>query len=84
MKNFSENFSKPVTLTLAIDPASIKDHQRTAIFYYDEAKKEWLEVGGIISGNQISAEVDHFTKYAVLAVDQPFNENVNLSDISGH
>ncbi len=83
MKNFSENFSKPVTLTLTFDPASMKDNQRAAIFYYDEAKKEWVEVGGIIIGNRISAEVDHFTKYAVLAVDQPFNENIKLRDISG-
>jgi hypothetical protein len=84
LKNFSENFSKPITLNFTFDPTSIKDNQRAAVFYYDEAKKEWVEVGGIARGNQISAEVDHFTKYAVLAVDSPSNVEVNLSDISRH
>ncbi|WP_052736998.1 S-layer homology domain-containing protein [Paenibacillus algorifonticola] len=84
LKNFTENFKKPVTLTLTFDPAKLKDNQRAAIFYYDEGKKGWVEIGGIVKGNQISVEVDHFTKYAVLAVDKPSNEEVKLSDISGH
>jgi hypothetical protein len=91
----AEDFSKPVTLTFAFDAASLKSNQRPSVFYFDEAKKEWVEVGGIVNGNHIKVEVNHFKKFAVFAVDQasdvPINEKptdtkptINFSDISGH
>ncbi|WP_028548043.1 cadherin-like beta sandwich domain-containing protein [Paenibacillus sp. UNC451MF] len=86
LKNFSENFSNPVTLTFTFNPASLKNNQTAAVFYYDEVKKVWVEVkGSKINGNKISVEVDHFTKYAVFAVDSAAPiPTVNLSDITGH
>lgn len=83
LKNFPENFSKPVTLTFAFDSASLSGNQKPSVFYYDETKKEWVEVGGKVNGNQISVEVDHFTKFAVFAVGQA-DTNTKFSDISGH
>lgn len=96
LKNFSENFSKPVKLTLTFDSASLKSNQTVAVFYYDEVKKAWVKVeGGIIKDNQIAVEVTHFTKYAVLVVDKitglpvidkPTNPTTEIivGDISGH
>jgi hypothetical protein len=95
LKNFLENFSKPVTLTFAFDKASLKSGQQPAVCYYDEVKKSWVKVGGTVNGDHIKVEVDHFTKFAVFAVDQasivppkdPSTDTkptINLSDISGH
>jgi hypothetical protein len=97
LKNFPENFSKPVTLMMTFDPTTVESGQTVAIFYYDEAKKIWVKVeGGKINGNWISADVDHFTKFAVLVVDEktglPITEeptteettDVKFSDIAGH
>lgn len=92
LKNFPENFSKPVKLFLTFDTASLKGNQTVAVFYYDEVKKLWVEVeGGIVKENQITVDVDHFTKFAVFVVDNdtgmPVNNKpleVNISDISGH
>ncbi|MCD9026436.1 InlB B-repeat-containing protein [Cohnella silvisoli] len=88
LKNFSENFSKPVTLTFAFDPASLKRNQKAAVFYFDEVKKVWVEVGGKVNGNYITVDVNHFTKYAVLAIgpmeEAPTGQPIVLSDISGH
>ncbi|WP_239615574.1 S-layer homology domain-containing protein [Cohnella mopanensis] len=101
LKNFPENFGKPVTLTLKFDATKIKHGQTVAIFYYDEAKKTWVKVeGGKIKGDRISADVNHFTKFAVLVVDEKTGlpvadqststetteptAEVKLSDISGH
>ncbi|WP_080835080.1 InlB B-repeat-containing protein [Cohnella massiliensis] len=93
LKTSSENFKKPVTLILAFDPARLKEHQIPVVFYYDEAKKEWVEItGGKIEGNRIAVEVDHFTKFAVFAVDQPAAEpaqeaaepGIVFSDMAGH
>jgi tripartite motif-containing protein 71 len=82
MKNFPENFNKPVTLTFLFDPASLKSDQKASVFYYDEEKKSWVEVGGTVNGNHISVEVNHFGIYTVLAVGQA--PEVSFSDISGH
>jgi hypothetical protein len=91
LKNFPDNFIKPVTLIFVFDPASLKSNQRASVFYYDEVKKVWVEVGGKVNGNHISVEVNHFTKYAVLAVggeaEEPTSDTnpaLNFSDISGH
>ncbi|WP_130616198.1 S-layer homology domain-containing protein [Cohnella abietis] len=71
LKNFTENFDKSVTITMLFDPLKLKSGQTVAIFYYDEVKKTWVKVeGGKISKDRISAEVNHFTKFAVLVVDE--------------
>ncbi|WP_179097628.1 S-layer homology domain-containing protein [Paenibacillus sp. FSL H7-0331] len=88
LKNFPENFNNPITLTFVFDPVSLNHNQTAGVFYYDEVKKVWVEVpGSKINGNQISVEVNHFTKYAVFAVDLVAEKpipDVNLSDITLH
>lgn len=94
LKNFTEKFLKPITLTLTFDPKTLSENQTAVLFYYDEANKVWVEIGGKVSGDRITAEVDHFTKFAVFAVDNKVelnpeskpeeNVEVKLSDIQGH
>ncbi|MBH5318305.1 S-layer homology domain-containing protein [Paenibacillus sp. GSMTC-2017] len=85
LKNITENFSKKVTLKLTFDPTKVGANQKPVIFYYDEVKKVWVEVaGGTVSGNQITVEVDHFTKFAVFAIDKTIEPTVSFSDIAGH
>ncbi|MGG4093635.1 Ig-like domain-containing protein [Paenibacillus lautus] len=96
LTNVSGNFSKPVKLTLAYDAASLKSDQTAAVFYFDEVKKAWVKVeGGMKQANDISVEVNHFSKYAVLVVNKangmpvvdkttdPTTE-ISFTDISGH
>ncbi|MEC0368930.1 S-layer homology domain-containing protein [Paenibacillus chibensis] len=83
-KNFAENFNSPITLTFAFDPSFIQDQQEAAVFYYDEANKNWVKVGGKVVGNKITVDVNHFTKFAVLATQQTTTINVNVNDIAGH
>ncbi|MNO21284.1 Endo-1,4-beta-xylanase A precursor [compost metagenome] len=96
LKNFPENFSKPVKLTLTFDPTRLESNQALAVFYYDEVKKAWVKVeGGVINGNQITVQINHFAKYAVLVVDKTREEpiiqkptdpttEITFSDLSGH
>jgi hypothetical protein len=88
LKNFSENFNKPVTLTFVFDKAKWSSEQTVTVNYFDEVKKEWVEVpGGKINENNISVEVNHFTKYGVFVVGQSTTvptPTMNLSDITGH
>lgn len=82
LKNFKDNFKKPILLTLKFDTSKIKEGQHASIFYYDETEKVWVEIGGQVDQDLISAEVDHFTKFTVLAVDDV--KVPSLSDIAGH
>lgn len=83
LKNFTENFHIPIKISIQFDPAKLKADQTVAIYYYDEDKQEWVEVeGGVVDGNRISVDVDHFTKFAVFAVNK--KPAVSFSDIAGH
>ena|GEM_PF-532234 len=87
LKNFPDKFSKQITLTFAFDPELVKNGQKPAVYYYDEAKKQWVEIGGVVNGESITVQVDHFTKFAVFAKDQPSgdqNPAPHLGDIAGH
>ncbi|TDF95444.1 InlB B-repeat-containing protein [Paenibacillus piri] len=86
LKNVPENFSEPITLTFTFNPNSLKDHQKPSVFYYDESKKVWVDIGGEVNGNAITVTVDHFTKFAVFAIGQETDakQPVNFSDIAGH
>ncbi len=90
LKNFSENFSIEITLTLAFDPKSLTDDREPCVFYYDESKQVWVRVGGEISGNTITVKVNHFTKFAVFGVEKDTDSTSNteqptsFNDISGH
>ncbi|MCF7756073.1 cadherin-like beta sandwich domain-containing protein [Paenibacillus xylanexedens] len=96
LKSFSEDFIKPVVLTFTFDPAAVKGNEKAVVFYYDEVKKGWVKVGGKVDGNKISVEVNHFTKFAVMAVSQAEDvtptdptatdptTSVSFSDITGH
>ncbi|MFD0590166.1 S-layer homology domain-containing protein [Paenibacillus sp. GCM10027627] len=84
LKNIAGNFGKEVTITLKFDPELVKKGQRPAIFYYDEVKKIWVELtGSVVKDNFISAKVNHFTKFAVLAVDV-LPEPAKFADIESH
>ncbi|RXZ79571.1 hypothetical protein EBB07_22080 [Paenibacillaceae bacterium] len=90
LKSFPENFDKPVTLSFKLDLNSLNGNEKPVVFYYEEAKKEWVKVGGTVSGNNITVEVDHFTKFAVFAIaDAPLptteeSTEVSFNDITGH
>ncbi len=81
------NFAEKVTLTFTFDPSSLKPGETPAIYYYDESKQEWVYLGGTVSGNTISVEVDHFTKFAVMAEIETvpvIADKGILNDIYGH
>jgi len=92
-KNFTENFSKAISLTFMFDSRRIGHNQTASLFYFDETNREWIEVGGAMSGDKITAEIDHFAKFAVFAVEKPEetpgtepeeSSGGNFNDISGH
>jgi chitodextrinase len=77
------SFNKPVTLTFTFDPASLPAGETPTIYYYDETAAKWVDIGGTISGSTITVQVDHFTKFAVMAGGKDEQPQV-LKDITGH
>ncbi|MFE6074591.1 tail fiber protein [Paenibacillus sp. NPDC057886] len=86
IKNLTQNFNVPVTVTLTFDPSILKSTQQAEIFYFDEQDKIWVSAGKpSVDGAQIKVDVDHFTKFAVFAVDQPKTPaEFAFNDVEGH
>ncbi|MDF9409008.1 DUF1533 domain-containing protein [Pelotomaculum isophthalicicum JI] len=63
-KNYS--FTKSVTIKLIFDPKALSPGETPAVYYYDETEGQWVNLGGTVSGNYITVQVDHFTKFAVM------------------
>lgn len=78
------NFNKPVTLNFTFDPAKLAPGETPAVYYYNDAKGQWVNIGGTVSGNTIMVKVDHFTKFAVLINKKEEKPAVTLKDITGH
>lgn len=79
----SYTFASKIVITLPFDVSSIAPNEEPAIFYYDEERQEWINLGGQVSGNSITVNVDHFTKFAVFGVKKVSKPEI-LSDINEH
>ncbi|MCF7757665.1 tail fiber protein [Paenibacillus xylanexedens] len=86
LKNVQQNFNKYVTLNLTFDTSSLPTNHQAGLFYFDEQNKLWISAGeASIHDNQVNADVDHFTKFAVFAVEQPkAPAEIAFSDVEGH
>lgn len=81
-------FNQAVTIKLAFNPSNVGTGEVAAVHYFDESASQWVNLGGTVSGSLIEVQVDHFTKFAVIAVKAPEKETVidtvKLSDIAGN
>ncbi|WP_336762831.1 tail fiber protein [Paenibacillus sp. USHLN196] len=86
LKNVQQNFNKYVTLNLTFDTSSLPTNHQAGLFYFDEQNKLWISAGeASIHDNQVNVDVDHFTKFAVFAVEQPkVPAEIAFSDVDGH
>lgn len=62
------SFARNVTLTLSFNPAVVDAGASLAIFSHDEVTGMWVNLGGAVTGSNISAQVNHFARFAVFAV----------------
>lgn len=95
-KDFTDNFTANVTISLPFDPAKIDlAKSDAAVYWYDETAKKWNALSNpSVDKDQamVSGIVNHFTKFAVFATDkQPTNPTNTgstgkgtLSDIADH
>ncbi|QNK59241.1 DUF2341 domain-containing protein [Paenibacillus sp. PAMC21692] len=84
-KNVAGSLKKPATIKLKFDREKLEDHQLPVIAYYDEEKKVWVEIGGKVEGDFISAATDRLATFAVFAKLLGSTEPaVSFSDLAGH
>jgi hypothetical protein len=62
-------FLRPVEIALPIVPAARS--LTTVMGEWNPLKLEWVELGGVSSGNEISTLVDHLSQFAVLGLSEP-------------
>lgn len=77
------SFSKPVTLTFNFDPSRLAPEEKPAVYYYDDNKGQWINIGGTVLGNTISVTVNHFTIFTVMA-EESQSFHMRIMDICGH
>ncbi len=85
----SYTFNGNVEITLSFDQSLLGPDETAAVFYYDQSQQQWVNLGGTVTGNTITVNVKHFTKFAVFAVKKPTTTVVTpvpgaLNDIAGH
>jgi hypothetical protein len=72
-------FAKPVTITLKYDSTKLEGIQEDtlAIYYLDE-QKNWVKLPSSVdkANRTVSAQVDHFSKFAPLAAKKEIKEEV--------
>jgi uncharacterized repeat protein (TIGR02543 family) len=74
VKNRSGDFAQPVTITMSFNKSQI-DPEKYAIKIccFDEQNREWVELENIkvdLDGSTVSGQVNHFTKFAVIATSK--------------
>jgi hypothetical protein len=88
VKDKSGNFTKPVTITLKFDPNKVDPNKYDLVIcWYDSVNNKWVPLDNIqvdLAGNRVSGQVDHFTKFAVIAVEKAVVPTTDLTDIKGH
>jgi hypothetical protein len=82
-KDVPGNFALPVTLTLEGKGAPTGGQPEPALFYYDETKQMWVDIGGKREGNTVTGQTDHFTLFAALTT-VPDRQGTAFTDIAGH
>ncbi len=81
----SYSFAKNVTIKISFDPDLISAGETPALQYYDQTQDKWVDIGGSVSGNLVTAQVDHFTKFAVMAtVGEEQQPPEILIDVADH
>ncbi len=76
----SYSFARSVTIKLSFDSDAVSAGETPLICYYDEDLGQWVNIGGTVSGNTVTVQVDHFTRFAVMAA----MKEQTLTDITGH
>ncbi|MDF2668838.1 MAG: hypothetical protein K0R67_1144 [Paenibacillus sp.] len=72
-------FNNPISVTFDFDDKKVKNTNRLAVYYYDESLKQWQYVGGTVQSNHtVTAELSHFSMYAVMESTKTF------TDIAAH
>ncbi len=69
-------FNHYVALTLPI-PKEV-DTSKLAVYYYNEIKDKWIYIGGQVKNGKITAQVKHFTQFAVFSKE----DIITFTDIS--
>lgn len=88
-KDQGGDFKKPVKISLSFDQAGVDiDKYQLSLFWLNEESNQWVELDNITVDTEngtVSGAVNHFTKFAILAVDRnDIFVTWDLKDIKGH
>ncbi|AGK99880.1 S-layer homology domain-containing protein [Desulfoscipio gibsoniae] len=68
--NNSYSFAKEVIIKLSFDPEAVTAGETLAVHCYDKTAQQWVNIGGEVSGDTVTVQVNHCTKFAVMVFDK--------------
>ena len=77
------SFNKPVTIKLKFDSDILAADEIPAIYYYDQKEKQWFYIGGEVSGDTVTIQVNRFTMFALMVIDKPVATKIIKPDQGG-
>lgn len=92
-KNTATPFLFPIQITLPFHSSLVDEaNSRISLFWLNEQSGEWIELDNVQvdwQAGTVTGEVDHFTKFAVLATVDETEEQVQpqekiFADMKGH
>lgn len=68
----NNNLKGSVGLKFKYDKTMVNDYKNIAVYYYNEKFGKWQYIGGTINlqTREVSAEINHFSKYALMEVKE--------------
>ncbi|MBP1966427.1 S-layer homology domain-containing protein [Paenibacillus aceris] len=83
------SFNTPIEATFHYDPSKVKETSNLGVYWLDETTNTWTSMGGMVNGDgTITANVPHFSKYAVLektgSAPTSSTDVKTFDDIQGH
>ncbi|MRG87602.1 YncE family protein [Salinibacillus xinjiangensis] len=69
-KDILSQFSEPVLLSFKVDKSKVDNPDNVKVYYYNEEEQSWELIGGVYKDGVVTAETNHFSKYAVFEKEQ--------------
>ncbi|RBW69840.1 LPXTG cell wall anchor domain-containing protein [Bacillus taeanensis] len=69
-KQEKSNFSKPITLSLKVDPNFINNESKVKLYALNKESMQWKEIGGIYKEGILTAEVTNAAVFAVFEKEE--------------
>ncbi|MFD0714744.1 beta-N-acetylglucosaminidase domain-containing protein [Paenibacillus sp. GCM10027626] len=83
VKEPADDFAKPVTVELMIDPDK-QEYEGAAVYFFDKSKQEWVKLEGQTAGRMITVQATRGGVFAIFAAEPAKAAQTEFKDTVNH